>query len=593
MSARGGGALGAIASARSIAIAAGVVITLGFIGAVLEAKARVGPGGADLLGWVKIALDSVVRSLKFFSLDVAPEPEKTNWFVALARVGGALVATVALLKVIAAAFGRQYALIRAKFCRGHVVALGLGARNSLFVGDLARTRKGALVALDVKPPTAKAIGAGRRGVGLDVDLDLPIRAAVANLAYADIVLIGAGSDERNLALAAAVVTAPGRGARQVVVTIDDPALAERCENEPAVGRPPSGDEVFVFNTARSAARSLFERRPIVDIALRRGQRRVRLVIVGAGDAAIECALHFLRISPCAGLGRPLVQIVAPDRAAMAARLADRAPSLLQGSEPGRDAPLSWAIELQIVDQGRSASAPDRSALDALDAAAEDPVTAVIVAGDDSVKNVIASLTLKERVRDRPGWRAPIFVQSALSSSLDRLLAPHGAPAEADGAQIEPFGRLEQICRLDAVIGRREAAAREIHAGYLEHRRQSGRPPDRSTEPWDRLDETFRRANRRAADHLTVKRCAAARLAGRPIDPAAPLRADSETVPALAAMEHDSWRIDRELDGWRRGERDDGGKTHPDLVAFEQATAASQKYCLDQVTLLARFDAGAA
>lgn len=612
MSAGKGPGLAGLASARAIAMAGACVLVIGFVGILKEAQLRLGADGADFETWAKIVLNAVLRSFKFFSLDAAESPEKTNWWITVARTLGGVVTALALVKVIAAAFRNEFSAFRARFCRGHAVLLGLGARNSLFALDIARTRKGAVAAVDLAAPNAKAIGAGLRGLGLEADLTVPSRSAVANVRGADLIVVGTGSDERNMALAGAIVAEPGETKRRIVVTLDDPGLAERCERMPEIARPGSGDEVFVFGVAREAARAFLNRRPMVDLALGFGQTRVRLVIVGASDVAIECALGFLRCSPCAGLDRPLVQIVAADAEHARDRLIDRSPVLApllmaRSAEAARTAPLGWAIDIQVQGQRGGAGNPSLDALETLDAAADAaPVTAVVVAVGETAENISAALALRDRVDGRPGWAAPIFVHSPVRSSLDRLLIryrPGPAPTPAIAAiaatddparAVEPFGRLEDICRLDAILGPREAAARRLHEAYLAKRAADaqGRPDDRARMPWETLDETFRRANRRAVDRLVVKRVAAAALTGR--DPMAAgetgLPEDPGHLERLAAMEHDSWRIDRELDGWTRApERDDARRRHPNIKTYDELTEAVKDYDRDQIRTLIAMD----
>lgn len=53
---------------------------------------------------------------------------------------------------------------------------------------------------------------------------------------------------------------------------------------------------------------------------------------------------------------------------------------------------------------------------------------------------------------------------------------------------------------------------------------------------------------------------------------------SDAVEAIAALNHDVWAARRIAEGWRYGpQRDDGGKLHPDLVAYAHLPEAEKDY----------------
>jgi len=134
----------------------------------------------------------------------------------------------------------------------------------------------------------------------------------ASIAQADTVVIGTGSDERNLAIARAVLvaaTVPRETALDLIVTLDDPALADSVEREDAIVRPTGlarRVRVNLFNPARAAAVALLGSPLWGRRALELHQPRIRLAMIGIGDAAIETALQFLRVSPCCGLDKPRI-----------------------------------------------------------------------------------------------------------------------------------------------------------------------------------------------------------------------------------------------------------------------------------------------
>jgi len=53
---------------------------------------------------------------------------------------------------------------------------------------------------------------------------------------------------------------------------------------------------------------------------------------------------------------------------------------------------------------------------------------------------------------------------------------------------------------------------------------------------------------------------------------------SDAVEAIARVNHDVWAAKRIAEGWRYGpQRDDTGKLHPDLVAYEHLNEGEKAY----------------
>jgi len=53
---------------------------------------------------------------------------------------------------------------------------------------------------------------------------------------------------------------------------------------------------------------------------------------------------------------------------------------------------------------------------------------------------------------------------------------------------------------------------------------------------------------------------------------------SDAMEAIAEVNHDVWAAKRIAEGWRYGQqRDDVGKLHPDLVAYEHLSEAEKAY----------------
>ena len=109
------------------------------------------------------------------------------------------------------------------------------------------------------------------------------------------------------------------------------------------------------------------------------------------------------------------------------------------------------------------------------------------------------------------------------------------------------------------------------------------PTDR---PWAELDEDWREANRaHARDIAAALRRLDIEL--QPIDsPGAGLVAlTDDEIETLARIEHDRWTADRTARGWTRGPRNDEGRTHPDLVPWEELSEESR--AIDRALVRAR------
>ena len=210
-----------------------------------------------------------------------------------------------------------------------------------------------------------------------------------------------------------------------------------------------------------------------------------------------------------------------------------------------------------------------------------------------------ALALPELRRREGRYVAPTFMRVRDREATGVVVAPAGGDVNQDVIALAPAGRLIATAVLDT--DRRDAAARLVHAAY----RQAAGAGAPAGVDWSRLDETYRRANRRAADHLPAKLFSLGLIAER--DPQAPVtvarRAHAEVIAplladgdaaldALGALEHRRWVADRAIDGWSPGPvRDDDLKQHPLLASPDYAAlaAAEQRKDRDQVrTLLGRW-----
>ena len=95
----------------------------------------------------------------------------------------------------------------------------------------------------------------------------------------------------------------------------------------------------------------------------------------------------------------------------------------------------------------------------------------------------------------------------------------------------------------------------------------------SLQPWDTLDEQYRRRNYHWADHIPLSLKTAGYQLGPLVDWNAPSLAfnSDELVERMARLEHHPWCQDKIADGWRYspGAKSLTEKTNPALVRWDE------------------------
>ena len=116
-------------------------------------------------------------------------------------------------------------------------------------------------------------------------------------------------------------------------------------------------------------------------------------------------------------------------------------------------------------------------------------------------------------------------------------------------------------------------ARRIHEAYL--RKRKGMEPTRvSQRPWDELSPFYRESNVRQVLTVMSSAVAVGRSWGATTAQATPPSTDQ--LDKMVRLEQQSWREYYEKHGWAYGAERVEGKTHPDLLPWEQLNADSQQ-----------------
>ena len=127
----------------------------------------------------------------------------------------------------------------------------------------------------------------------------------------------------------------------------------------------------------------------------------------------------------------------------------------------------------------------------------------------------------------------------------------------------------------------EEMAKTFHARYLAG---SARRLPPNMRPWDKLGDTFKKANREQA-HYSVEILEAAGFEVRRVDGTPAVLPDftGPEVERMAELEHGRWNIERLRDGWRYGKsRDDARKFHDCLVSWQELPDDIREYDRDAV-----------
>ena len=181
---------------------------------------------------------------------------------------------------------------------------------------------------------------------------------------------------------------------------------------------------------------------------------------------------------------------------------------------------------------------------------------------------------------------PIFVRVREVNAIDP-----GGKADRGLDALKPFGDQASILAASEFLSDSpDAAARAFCEAYRATLSPEERddPTNRSAFPWDRLDETYRQANRDAVAHIPAKLASAgigeALWRGAHGLPKLPrterlFRSDTQ-LEALAELEHERWNAQRRMDGWRwtpQPKKDEVRRTHPSLTPYENLADNVKEY----------------
>jgi hypothetical protein len=227
------------------------------------------------------------------------------------------------------------------------------------------------------------------------------------------------------------------------------------------------------------------------------------------------------------------------------------------------------------------AAVDQSVLEAIERERGRGTAVVIATGSDATNISVALSVL--RACERGGcWPVPIYLHETAESEFSRQYAAgDDTPDELD-AYLEAFGAHEKIATHAILIeGEIDRGAALAHAFYdADLSAKSGvslRELQAAAKDWDSVLETYRNANRAAADSALVKLWDLGwRPAGQGVRGERSPAIEDAAVARLARREHDRWMAERLVAGWRPGAtRDNDLLIHPNLKPWEGLSPEEQ------------------
>ena len=479
----------------------------------------------------------------------------TDWRFQLGRWIGLIVVFSAALLALAALLQAQLALAVARGLRQEVVVIG-GDRASAVAYEAARTAERSVLWLGAPALSVATI----RCIALPWPPGEPSTTVLEHAKDASHVLICETNDAQSLVLArAARAAAP---TARITVLMRDVKLAE--------------DAAATFNEARTrvlsrsaiSARALNLDHPPFLTARELGHARIHALIVGFGHTGQAIARDLIVNCRTTYLAPPRITVIDPNARALEGVLRVRAPDVDDSAEFD-------FIEGEIAS---GAISPEPAVL-AQAVASAGPITTAYVCLAEDTDALAAAGTLQALVRAVDIGQPAIFVRLRDSTAIGE-----GREARSGLDALQPFGDMDDILLASEFLAREpDAAARAFNEAYRRSLPEQVRedPANRSAYPWDRLDETFRQANRDVVAHVPAK------LASAGINPAlwrgrrglprlteGRLYADDAALEVLSELEHERWSAQRRMDGWRwtgQPRKDDARRLHPSLVAYDQLT----------------------
>ncbi len=476
----------------------------------------------------------------------------------IARWTGAAAVITSLL-ALAALLHEQLATTLARWTKQAVVVIG-HADRAAGAFEAARHRRRRTLWIG-----APAFGtAGFSAIALEWPAGDRTRTVIAHTRGAEHVLVAERNDADAMALARAARKASP--ASHITLLMNDTHLAEE------VAITLNDARTRVMSIGSVAARALHTAHPPFLIAQQAGHERIHALIVGFGTVGQAILQDLIMNCSTTYLGLPRIVVIDPAAKALEGVLRVEAPELDQCAE-------CIFIDGAI---GQAAVRPEPAKIAAALREGGPLTMACVCMGDDAAALSTAAI-LQSLLRGVDIAQPPIFVRLREAGVL-------ALPADERGGGLRaltPFGDIQAVLTASEFMAAEpDRAARAYHEAY-----RASLPPERKDDPaslpWDKLDEIYRQANRKAVEHIPALLASAglevdlSNVGLQRLPAGKSLFSNKDQLEKLAELEHERWCSERRMDGWRArslGEKQDRvRRLHPDLRPYDELPDRTKEY----------------
>lgn len=539
------------------------------------------------------ALSHLYSTLQLFSLNGSfpngPLPLEAD----IARFVAPVLTLYTAIITFAGSFMQAARRFKARyFLRDHIVVCGLGHKGLAIATDLLANGK-SVVVLDPAPQEEHilAILAYPKSVFINASATNATALTGAGVQHAQHVFVVCGNDAINSEVWSTLADQKTTAELTVHVHMQDLSLAQHLElRADNLLREKHAPRLRILNTYQAAVRQLFESFPFNTTSHVYDSGRPHLVFLGFGQMGRHVLLEALRLYTSAAVSQKInISVIDRNAVRIWREFEANHPSIEQLCQVS-------LVETDILNEKKLLINLQKQA---------DPVSAFYVCLDNDVTTLREALYLRKSSLQLKNSNAPIFAYLRASPGFESLTcAVKGATKLASG--VVAFGSLKHTLTAKVLLNESlDTLAKNFHEFYLDKYKTVKQTQDLTKnnklppaqQPWKDLSETYRRANRHAADHLAIKLRSldcrlfpASKPAEQPKEATQRFEFTAEETALLAQQEHQRWCAERFLDGWRYSAvRSDIAKLHPALMRWDELQIDEQgknKQSIKELPLIA-------
>lgn len=509
--------------------------------------------------------DHLYLTLQLIPMNSGGLEPPVPWELNLARFLIPVLAATTVIKAFWEIFREQIHMLRLRRLKRHVIICGL-SRKGLLLANQFRQRGEEVVIIEVNEEN-KWLGSCRQQkmfvlIGDATDPNLLKRAGVGEARGLFAVCENDGVNAAIIVQSQELTQNRTGEALTCLAHIADPQLCRLLrEQESSLEHAPF--QLELFNVFEHGARQLLNEYPAWNEESLKSGATPNLLVLGLGRMGENVVIHIARDWWNQQPDRkkhPQITIIDRKAMSIAASLSARYPQLNQ------------ACELIPIEIDVHSSEFERATF--LDKRKGKGFDRIYICLDNDALGLHAALTL---LRHIPNNSSSIIIRMTEEGGLARLLKNRKQSYKS----LFAFGYLGKTCTPDLLESTpRDILARAAHEQYLQQLRITQNDlQDPLSQPWELLDEQYRKDNYHWVDHIR----SLLEEIGYAIAPLTDWDAPSIQIPPnqiehMAQMEHEKWCKDKESDGWRfaPGPKDVKAKTSPDLVPWNELPESERK-----------------